>query len=204
MTKYFTTSQGVKIEITQVPPLLIDVVRLQAMEEKEVPPIPTYEVELADGTKLPYEHDKDSIVDPTTPDSDRKLWAAYQAAKEAQQKHTSLKMMDLFMLKGTVIDEEVINNGAWLDLQRYFRIKIPDDPYDRKIHYLRTELLTTVDDIYGMMSDIVELSGIDKNILQAAKNSFRDNLRQEQDATNGTGGAESPKQEGQMAHELSL
>jgi len=204
MTKFFTTAAGVQIEIVPVPPLLIEAVRLQAMEEVEVPLIPTYEVELADGTKLPYEHDKGSITDPNTTDAERRAWAEYQAALADQQKHSSTKMMDLFMVRGTIIDEEVINSGQWKVMQKYFKVKLPEDPFDLKIHYLRTELLTTTDDIYGLMSAIMELSGIDKNILKAAKNSFRGNLRTEQDATTGVGGEEQPKQEGEMAHQLPL
>lgn len=186
--KTFTTAAGREIGIQAVPPLLIEEVRLRAQQSVTVPPKPTYEVELPDGSMMTYEHDEKSI----TTDEEKAAWATYQAALTRQAAASATKVMELFMAKGTVVDI----TGEWQELQQYFEIKLPDNPIALKIHYLRTELLTTTDDINNLMGAIMEASGIDRTILEAAQNSFRRNLRQEQDAAGGTGGAVQSTQPG--------
>ena len=101
------------------------------------------------------------------------------------------------MAKGTTVDV----TGEWRELQEYFEIKLPENPIALKIHFLRTELLTTTDDINNLMASIMEASGIDRTVLEAAQNSFRRNLRQEQNAISGTGGEVQPAEAGrQMVH----
>ena len=56
-SKTFTTAAGREIGIQPVPPLLIEEVRLRAQQTVEVPPKPTYQVELPDGSMMTYEHD---------------------------------------------------------------------------------------------------------------------------------------------------
>lgn len=180
MSKVFTTSAGVAIGIQPVPPLLIEEVRLAAHKSVEVPPRPTYEVELPDGSKMTYEHDEKSVQT----NEERAAWDRYQAALTRQSQTAATKVMDLFMVRGTSIDMP----DGWQEMQEFFGLKLPTNPVALKIHYLRTELLTTTDDINNLMGAILEASGIDRNILQAAQNSFRGQLRQEQNATSGVGG----------------
>lgn len=180
MNKKFTTAAGREIGIQAVPPLLIEEVRLRAQQTVEVPPKPTYEVELPDGSKMTYEHDEQSV----TTEAEKAAWAKYQAALTRQSQVAATKVMELFMAKGTTVDV----TGEWRELQEYFEIKLPDNPIALKIHFLRTELLTTADDINNLMASIMEASGIDRTVLEAAQNSFRRNIRKEQDAISGTGG----------------
>ena len=101
------------------------------------------------------------------------------------------------MAKGTTVDV----TGEWRELQEYFEIKLPENPIALKIHFLRTELLTTTDDINNLMASIMEASGIDRTVLEAAQNSFRRNLRQESNAISGTSGEVQPAEAGrQVVH----
>jgi hypothetical protein len=134
--------------------MLIEEVRLRAQQSVEVPPIPTYEVELPDGSMMTYEHDAESI----TTDAEKAAWAKYQAALTRQSQVAATKVMELFLAKGAQIEVA----GDWQILQEYFGIKLPENPIALKIHYLRTELLTTTDDINGLMGAIMEASGIDR------------------------------------------
>lgn len=187
--KKFTTAAGREIGIQAVPPLLIEEVRLRAQQTVEVPPKPTYQVELPDGSMMTYEHDEQSV----TTDEEKAAWKTYQAALTRQAQISATKVMELFMAKGTAIE---MNVGEWRELQEFFGVQIPENPIAAKIHYLRTELLTTTDDINNMMGAIMEASGIDRTVLEAAQNSFRRNLRQEQNAAVGIGGEIQPAEAG--------
>ena len=195
MSKVFTTAAGREIGIQPVPPLLIEEVRLRAQQTVEVPPKPTYQVEPPAGSKMTYEHDEQSV----TTAEEKAAWSKYQAALTRQSQVAATKVMELFMAKGTAIE---MNVGEWRELQEYFGVQVPDNPIAAKIHFLRTELLTTTDDINNLMASIMEASGIDRTVLEAAQNSFRRNLRQEQNATGGVGGEVQPAEAGrQVVHE---
>lgn len=197
MKNTFTTSAGKTVQIQSVPPLLVDEVRLRAQKSVEVPPIPTYEVVLEDGTVLNYEHDDQSIQDDLTPDKDRKLWADRQKALREQSAVSSTKVMELFFLKGVVLDPEELE-GDWKELQLFLGIEIPTNPMALRLHYLRTEILQTADDIYGILQAVMEASGVDPVILEAAKRSFRGNLRFQIDALGGSGAEVQPAQSGEV------
>lgn len=193
MNRTFTTTAGQVIPVQAVPPMLIEEVRLRAMETVEIPPKPTYEVELPDGSQMTYEHDEQSLET----DAEKAAWATYQAALTRREQVSATKVMELFMAKGTIIEPD----GDWGELQEYFGIELPVNPIARKIHWLRTEVLTTVDDINGLMGAVMEASGIDRTVLEAARNSFRGQLRQEADTPAGTGGDAQPAQPGgQVVH----
>lgn len=200
----FVTSSGLTIDLEPVPPLLIEDVRLKAMKTVEVPPIVTYQVELPDGTSLSYEHDEKSITDDQTTDAERLQWKARSDALQRQQSIAATKVMELFLAKGTIVDKTVIEGGTWRELQEYFGVEIPTNLIAAKIHYLRTEVLTTPNDINDLISAIMAVSGIDPAILEAARNSFRNRLREEQTAIAGVAGGESPNGEGEVVHEPAL
>lgn len=204
MSKTFTTSAGREVTIVSVPPLLIDVVKLRAMKSVEVPPIPTYEVELEDGTKLKYAHDEKSIIDPTTSEDERKAWGAYQAALRQQVNAASNKVLELFMAKGVVVDDDEVMHGSWRELQDYFGIELPTELIPARLHFVRTELLTSTEDINGLMSAILEASGIDPTILEAAQNSFRSNVRLQEAALARLSRPVPAEGEGEVVHELPL
>lgn len=200
----FVTSSGLTIDLEPVPPLLIEDVRLKAMKTVEVPPVVIYKVELPDGTFLDYEHDEKSIVDDQTTEAERIQWKARKDALQRQQAVAATKVMELFLAKGTIIDKTVIEGGTWRELQEYFGVEIPTNPIAAKIHYLRTEVLTTPDDINELIGAIMAVSGIDPGILEAARNSFRNRLREEQTAIARIAGGESSNGEGEMVHEPAL
>lgn len=174
MSKFFTTSAGVQIGVQPVPPLLVEKVRKAAADSVEVPPPPTYMVELGDGTQVPAEHDATTLETA----EDKAAWSAYEKATKERESVAGTKTMELFLIKGTTI---VPPDDDWAEEQAYFGVVVPSDPAGRKLHYIQTELLNTVDDIQGLMAAIVDASGIDPEVVTAAKATFRDQLRQETD-----------------------
>lgn len=199
----FTTSAGKVLQIQPVPPLLVEEVRLRAQETVEVPPVPTYEVVLEDGTVLHYEHDQKSILDSLTKEEDRKLWDQRQIALRKQAAVASSKLMDLFFARGVVLEPEELE-GPWREFQEFLGIDLPTNPFALKLHYIKTEILNNVDDLYGAMSAIMGASGIDPKILEAAKRSFPSNLRLQANSAGGTGGPLPAAGTGQVEDQLQI
>lgn len=204
MNKTFTTATGRVVEIQPIPPLLIDAVKLRAMQEIEVPPIPTYAVELPDGTILNYAHDAKSIEDPLTAEFEKQAWKVYTEALRHQASHASSKVLELFMIKGVVLSMDDVNSGEWRSIQEYFGVEIPTDPIAVRSHYVKTEILSSADDIQNLMKTLLEASGIDPLILEAAQNSFRNNLRKQEEALERASGSVQPKREGEVVHQLQI
>lgn len=201
MSNYFVTSAGRQIEVQSVPMLLLEDVRLKAMQTVQVPPIPTYQVELADGTFVPYAHDEKSIADDKTSEAERQAWKAYKEALAHQSTVSANKVMELFLAKGVILSEELSAVGEWAELQQYFGIELPTHPIPLKIHYLKTEVLTNPNDINGLISKIMESSGIDPNLLAAARASFRSDVWQEGNSVGGAGGIHQPALEGKVENQ---
>lgn len=196
----FVTAAGKVLKIQSIPPLLIDEVRLRAQQAIEVPPIPTYEVELADGSKLNYEHDAQSILDSLTSDEDRKLWTSRQEKLREQTAYSSNKVLELFLAKGVILDSEELE-GDWREIQEFFGVEIPTGKIALHLHYLKTEILRSTEDIYGVMEAVMKSSGIDPVILEAAKRSFRRNLRFQASSLGGASDEVSAEVEGQVENE---
>lgn len=192
MEKFFITANGQKLAIQAVPMLLLEDVRTKAMATVPVPPVPTYKVELDDGHFVDYAHDEKSIADEKTTPEEREAWKLYHDALARQQTVSANKVMELFLAKGVILDE-IDPNGEWAELQKFFGVEIPTNPILLKIHYLKTELLASPEDINGLISKVMEASGIDPALLHAARSSFRGRLWKGKNATsgaNGTGDAE--------------
>lgn len=189
MEKYFTTASGNKVEVLAVPMLLLEDVRTKAMATVQVPPVPTYKVELDEGKFVDYVHDEKSIADDKTTPEEREQWRLYREALARQQVVSANKVMELFIAKGVKLEQPIDPNGEWAELQRFFGVEIPTNPIQLKIHYIKTEILSSPDDINGVIAKVMEASGIDPALLSAARSSFRGYLRQRQNATSGTDGA---------------
>lgn len=188
------------IKIVPVPMLLIEQVRIAAQSGVVIPPIPTYTAELADGSKVLYEHDAKSLET----EEEKALWAARENALRQQEQVASLQVLDLLLARGLQVDEKILTEGRWRSLQTRFHVALPKDLIDLQIHYIRTEIVIVPSDINDLMTMIMEASGIDGNLLQAAKNTFSDKLRAKEDSiTRASGYVPSPP-EGEMVHGVTV
>jgi len=195
--KFFTTSAGVQIGVQPVPPLLVEKVRAAAAASVEVPPIPTYMVVIGENTEVPAEHDATTLET----DEDKAAWTRYEKALKQRESVSGTKTMELFLIKGTTIEPP---NDDWAAEQAYFGVTVPEDPAGRKLHYIQTELLNTTDDISGLMSAIVAASGIDPEVITAAKATFRGDVRPAEHAAGGTDRAAQAESAGAMVHESAV
>lgn len=172
-TALYTTTTGQTVELMPLPPLQIQMVQQAASREADekfgpVPPKPTYTLTTADGAEETHEHDETTVAaDPEA----KKLWDEWQRLGQTHEAFTNEKVMRFFLLRGVKVD--LPEGGEWEQMQKYFGLSVPEDPIERKLHYIQTELLGSLDDITGMMTSIMELSGVAPEVVEAAKETFR-------------------------------
>lgn len=189
MSKVFVNSVGREIKLAPVPQMLVEKVRDAAMRSVDVPPAPTYEVQIGDGEgTATYYHDATSVQTP----EEKAAWDAYQAALARQNQAAATRVMNFYYTRG--IAEEM--DGGWEAEQRYFGVEIPEDPIERKLHWIQTELLVSPVDFQEAIVAIMEASGVDEEATRAARSSFRSNARGEADTAGRADRAARAKEKG--------
>jgi hypothetical protein len=132
---------------------------------------PTYTVDTVAGTTETHVHDDTTL----STDEDKAAWAAYQAALVRLGRETNARATKLLMLKGIDVADP---SPEWLADQAYFGIDVPDDPRERKLAYIETEVLKTPEDIIRATTRIMQLSltGLPEEDLAAVEALFRGSL----------------------------
>lgn len=167
--KTFKTSRGVEIEFLPIPTLLE---KLQA--QHRMPEPPTYEVKAATGAVELYPHDETTLEEKDNPEAtakNLKAWADYQAQLKAATEAFNLALIRLVMLRG--IRVEMPEPNGWVKEQEYIGITVPDDPLERKIHWLETEALANEADYMAVVSGVMEASGVPEEVVSQAEATFR-------------------------------
>lgn len=169
--RFFTTSAGIEIELSPVPPLQAEMARGAAQKEAEslygVAVKPTYRTEMDE--ELP--HDEKTIEDERTTPEDKAAWAKYQEVQAQIEQHVSNATMRFFLFYGVKADPDA--DKSWEAVQRHFKIEIPDDPIDRKIHYVQTQLIASQNDLGEIVARIMSIGGVRQDLIDAAVASFR-------------------------------
>lgn len=161
--KTFTTRAGVELILVPIPPLLLEQVRASV----KYPPVPTYTTKTAAGNEETYKHDETTL----TTDEERLAWAEYLAGKKEADRLLNERVMRALFLKGIALTMPTDNE--WVLEQEFMGIKVPDNPLERKLHYISTELVSTSEDMVGIMSEIMRLTGVDEAVVKNAEESFR-------------------------------
>ena len=195
----FITSAGRKIKLGLVSIFRLEQLRVAA--EKNVPPIPSYTVEIAGGAKQTFQHAPPKMTTPKDeqdwldyvnekPDAlkyqqgettimtheDRVLWMDYLTKKSEAEAEATHRQELLFYWKG--INEEVPNNGWEQDqLEDDPSIVIPTDKRELKMHWVKTELLGSPQEQMKLFAAIMRLSGVSDEEVEAAEASFQDQVR---------------------------
>jgi len=175
MNKIVTT-EGIEVIVKPVSAQLFEQIGLNIekkyRERGEPITPPTYEVSTIAGTVETHVHDESSLQT----EEDKEKWAAYQDALARMSKEKSDLSTRFLLLNG--VQFELPDNDTWIKRQESFGFVVPDDPTDRLLHYMMTELFKTVADVTNVTIKIVSLTydGIDPELLRAAEESFRGSL----------------------------
>lgn len=169
-----TTTSGIELVIRPVSITVMEGfnsrVRKELEEKGEAVAIPTYELPTAGGGVEVLEHNETTLET----DEDKKAWQEYI---EYEQKISALateRTNNYVLLEG--IDIELPEDESWVMKQvEYYGMEVPDNPVERKKHWLTTEILKTPADLVNVFSKILRLSydGLAEEDIESAEDSFK-------------------------------
>lgn len=143
---------------------------------------PKYTVTVAGGVTEELPHNETTLVvegDEEQTKKNQEIWAKYKDAVARLEAEQNTKRNNLWLLRG--IDVKVPDDG-WDTIQKeLFGIDVPTDPIERKLHYITTEILITIEDYFNAIRGITALSMaglVSKEVLDARLESFRDYVQQ--------------------------
>lgn len=169
----YTTARGIELEVIPIPPMQVEMVgqaarKAWAAENGQVPEKPKYSIALPGGGEEWHEHDEVTIED--DPEA-AALWKEWQDKTQSLEDAVNEQTMNFLLLKGTKLDVSV--DDDWATMQKYFGIDIPEDPIELRLHYLRTEVLSGQDDILGLLTAIMQATGVKEDLVEAARATFQ-------------------------------
>lgn len=140
--------------------------------------IPTYTVEIAGSTpEKPltqlFQHDETTL----TTDEYKAQWAAHKIAIQRLETELAKIRTEIVL---DCLQIELPENTNWMSRQKRHKIKLPEDLYDLRHHYIRTEILKSAEDLYMAMQKIIvaSLSGsVDEETIEAGLRTFRNSIR---------------------------
>lgn len=179
----FFTTAGVEVEYTPASAVEIEMseaaLRKEYIERGEPLNVPTYTVQLAGSTPenpltQTFEHDATTLQS----DEDKAAWKAHLDAlsrfdNELNELRTQI-VIDCLKI-------ELPEDTRWMSKQKRHHIELPTDEYELLHHYIRTEVLRSVEDIYLAMQKVIvaSLSGsVDEAAIEASLKTFRNTLQQ--------------------------
>lgn len=161
--KRYTTERGIEIAIMPIP-LLLDEVR--KVQEAKIPAHPTYEAKTASGYVEIHLHNETTLQT----DEEKEMWAEYQEAKAQATESMNDAIWRAVRLKAIRVD--VPEGNGWIEDQEALGLTVPDDPRERRLHYIQTEVIGGVRDIVRVTA-IANGADLDEGALAAAEESFR-------------------------------
>jgi len=85
--------------------------------------------------------------------------------------------------------EVLDGDDDWERRHEMYGMKVPDDDFEKTIHYFQTEVVGTQDDVYKIMIGIYRASGYDEEVMAQIEAGFRAEMGKSKQA--GTGDVDS-------------
>ena len=105
------------------------------------------------------------------------MWKDYLTRLAEARALLRERKVHLILARGVVVD---VPDG-WEDEQRELGLSIPDNPTDRRVHYILTEMIGSQSDVLAIMEAVYNLAGVNARMLETARASFRDQMEGEGD-----------------------
>ena len=187
------TSSGYTIKILGIPQTLFDAIQAS----KKYPSVPTYAAAtVADPSlRLPHEHytsiemipnpetgkqeKKETLHSTLTTDEDKKVWAEYKAACDAEDRRVATNIYKAMMLKGIEVTERPASDANWEMVQTFLGVALPSDPIEKMVHWLSTEVLRSNADLELTTKELLRSTGMSEEQLSAAMGSFRNSMERQ-------------------------
>ena len=193
----FTSISGREIPIMPISPakLMRAEIGIEKAFRKKGLPIdpPTYTVEVAGGGIEEHVLD-DSSIESGDPEETKRRQEAWDAHVEAitEMHAEQLRVTKKIVLES--IDIPLPEDDSWIKEQEELYIEVPEDPYERWIHWLETEVLLA-QDINEIVLEIMVLSGtglVSEEDIETMRRLFRGRASSEseqpEDESNPAGG----------------
>lgn len=161
--KTYTSPRGVVVNLNPVSNFKVDSLR-QSFETINPP---TYTMNVL-GKDTEYPMDEEIARNKGRLDE----WKAYQIELSKLNAKNAKALTDLMFYEGVDV-EPPDKDSDWQKKSERFGIKVPDDPIDRKLHYIYTELLVGPDDIEALYSQIMSISQVSEEVIAKMRDSFR-------------------------------
>ena len=163
----FVTSIGVVLPLRHISPLLVE----KARASIPIPERPTYTAETVSGVIEVHPHDDTTLET----DEDRAEWQNYLMQRALVDRQINERVTMLLFRRGINFDAlKLPKDDKWIkEQEEVFGIEVPDDPIERKIHWVETEALATTDDIKLLIVKLMAMTGAPKEVVAAAERSFR-------------------------------
>lgn len=141
---------------------------------------PTYQVEYAGGETKEVTHDEKSLDQVGDPVENHKRWEAYKDASTRFQRACEDIMLRFVMEDALLLEKPKdwsdSEEMAWEKRQKRIHIQVPDDPEDKWIHYVGTEILETAFDAKAFFMTVLSYSNqgsVDQEAIKLALASFQ-------------------------------
>ena len=138
----YTTSTGHELIISAISPDYVLAIR----KGVEFPEPPTYEFEVLGGTKETAPHTETT----TKSEEDQLLWDEYKA--KVLNANSELFMRKARAIFRKCVDVVMPEDDAWAEDQTEDGIEVPEDPKERKEHYIKTECIGNETDVFAVVS----------------------------------------------------
>jgi len=141
-------------------------VRAEFIEKHGEPKPPTYTAKMGGGPGIvtweeEHTYTRDNIADGS--EKDRLAWREYEQQEQMLGQKTWAKTAEVYLLRGVL--EDLPDDDGWIEEQVEDGIEVPESPRERKIHWIKTELLM---DSAEMLSLINAIQGREQEVERAA------------------------------------
>ena len=170
--KDFVNSRGLKVKLLSLPPYLIQM----ATASFEKPDPPTYTIQTAEGTEEVHSYDETSIVDPLTPDEDRKKWEDFQKELAEIEARSSEVLLNVILLEGVQLDFSSEIENSWVHRMGLMKISVPDDHDERLLMYKKMTVIGNTEDIQNITNEVMRLTVVSREEIDTIKDSFQDSV----------------------------
>lgn len=179
----YTTVEGRELRLRPVPNVLqsetIERVRDEFHDRGEPIDRPTGLAKTIVGEEE-YTLTADNLERPNDPEGtarNKSLWAAHQEALERLHAEIRKRVTYLLLYRGVVLEEP--EPEGWAEELEDLGFSVPEDRIERRVRYLETEVLTSMQDINEVISRVQSLTSgnsLPARLVRAAQASFRGQL----------------------------
>lgn len=170
----YTSALNTTIIFLPMPPMLMEKIEIGLKKTWPKPEVPTYEMQTAVGTVEVKPHNETTLET----DEERAAWSAYQVDLAAWEEEKNRRLLRAIQLQ--CIQPVDIDNEEWVERQKFLGMDIPTNPFERKLHYIETEVIGDERDIMACMTIPMQLvSGASEEDMAAAEALFRDAVQKE-------------------------